>query len=117
VDIRTTIGPTTFFPVVPNLFSDSPVLNGSWGVGILQPTVETGGVNFESLTHNTDWKCCSVLLDKRVLYRDSPAKYAALDSMNQCNTPRDYFFRSTVIQYSPRPTVQFSRNDIQFFLS
>ncbi|KTI88126.1 hypothetical protein ASU93_13425, partial [Enterobacter hormaechei subsp. steigerwaltii] len=65
---------------------------------LLKPGVKTTGMNIQHPTEQANRPATGVVTDKGVPQSDSFAKYAAVDSICQCNTPFNYLFRCFELQ-------------------
>jgi hypothetical protein len=62
-------------------------------------------VDIQNPTEQTNRPATAVVADKGVPQSDSFAKYAAVDSICQCNTPFNYLFRCFELQCLSRSVV------------
>ncbi|ARV56999.1 hypothetical protein BZY78_13585 [Escherichia coli] len=72
---------------------------------LLKPGVKTTGMNIQHPTEQANRPATGVVTDKGVPQSDSFAKYAAVDSICQCNTPFNYLFRCFELQCLSRSVV------------
>ncbi|APM56800.1 hypothetical protein BB790_30485 (plasmid) [Klebsiella pneumoniae] len=72
---------------------------------LLKPGVKTTRMHIQHPTKQSDRPAMGVVTDKGVPQSDSFAKYAAVDSICQCNTPFNYLFRCFELQCLSRSVV------------
>jgi hypothetical protein len=72
---------------------------------LLKPEIKSTRMDIQNPTEQTNRPATAVVADKGVPQSDSFAKYAAVDSICQCNTPFNYLFRCFELQCLSRSVV------------